>query len=276
MKDQRNVVWLLLLFCLGAVIAGKETPQTGASFIEQPVMVCQDPANLEPEYDLAVGPLKEISNILVETDTIQPLPMPANYHEQPSWEYLQKKYGHKFDSLEKYWPVFVREEKNIGVPAEINAAQYFLESNCGMSWLARNANNFFGIKAGHWDGRWVMYNKLPGQAGVVWREDDCYVNGKKVLCPFVKFKSPFWSFRAKSKLTHRKFKPSDDLLKLYKGREWRAWVDRLAPATDESKQYRKRKNIKNYATGDEYHEKVLKLINTFRFYHWLKEFNDGI
>lgn len=39
-----------------------------------------------------------------------------------------------------------------GIPAAITLAQAILESNCGKSELAREANNFFGIKGG--DARW--------------------------------------------------------------------------------------------------------------------------
>lgn len=42
-----------------------------------------------------------------------------------------------------------------GVPASITMAQAILESGSGNSGLARNANNFFGIKANGWDGKTV-------------------------------------------------------------------------------------------------------------------------
>lgn len=49
----------------------------------------------------------------------------------------------------------IREMKRTGIPASITLAQGCLESDDGNSWLAREANNHFGIKCHTWDGEKV-------------------------------------------------------------------------------------------------------------------------
>lgn len=51
---------------------------------------------------------------------------------------------HKFDA--------VRDMKKTGIPASITLAQACLESQDGMSTLAKEANNHFGIKCSNWNG----------------------------------------------------------------------------------------------------------------------------
>ncbi len=51
---------------------------------------------------------------------------------------------HKFDAI--------RDMKKTGIPASITLAQACLESQDGMSNLAREANNHFGIKCSNWNG----------------------------------------------------------------------------------------------------------------------------
>ena len=51
--------------------------------------------------------------------------------------------------IERYKEIAIREMERAGIPASIKLAQGLLESNAGQSWLARNANNHFGIKCGN-------------------------------------------------------------------------------------------------------------------------------
>lgn len=44
------------------------------------------------------------------------------------------------------------QQKRYGIPASVTLAQMLLESGCGTSKLAREANNFFGIKQHNWKG----------------------------------------------------------------------------------------------------------------------------
>lgn len=55
--------------------------------------------------------------------------------------------------IRKYKHIAIREMERTGIPASITLAQGILESGCGESELATNANNHFGIKCHkEWDG----------------------------------------------------------------------------------------------------------------------------
>lgn len=55
--------------------------------------------------------------------------------------------------IRKYKHIAIREMERTGIPASITLAQGILESGCGESELALNANNHFGIKCHkEWDG----------------------------------------------------------------------------------------------------------------------------
>lgn len=87
----------------------------------------------------------------------------------PSWPVL--KYYHAearhdpiydFDKvneyISKYTGLALIEEQEAGIPAAITMAQGILESNVGLSRLAREANNHFGVKkGGSWNGPVMMY-----------------------------------------------------------------------------------------------------------------------
>lgn len=58
------------------------------------------------------------------------------------------------DYIETYKWIAVREMNQYGIPASIKLAQALLESGNGNSYLAKEANNHFGIKCGGvWDGK---------------------------------------------------------------------------------------------------------------------------
>ncbi|MDR1756162.1 MAG: glucosaminidase domain-containing protein [Culturomica sp.] len=54
--------------------------------------------------------------------------------------------------IHKYRQIAVREMERTGIPASIKLAQGILESGCGVSELALQANNHFGIKCHNWEG----------------------------------------------------------------------------------------------------------------------------
>jgi hypothetical protein len=56
------------------------------------------------------------------------------------------------DYIDRYKNVALQYENEYGVPASITLAQGLLESYVGMSKMAQEANNHFGIKAYHWSG----------------------------------------------------------------------------------------------------------------------------
>ena len=63
------------------------------------------------------------------------------------------------DYVEKYKAIAIREMKRTGIPASITLAQAILESASGESYLAKNANNHFGIKCKtEWTGPKIYQN----------------------------------------------------------------------------------------------------------------------
>ena len=54
--------------------------------------------------------------------------------------------------IKKYKDIAIEEMDRTGIPASIKLAQGILESGCGKSQLAINANNHFGIKCHNWNG----------------------------------------------------------------------------------------------------------------------------
>ena len=61
--------------------------------------------------------------------------------------------------IKKYKNIAIEEMDRTGIPASIKLAQGMLESGCGTSKLAVNANNHFGIKCGSsWRGRSVRHD----------------------------------------------------------------------------------------------------------------------
>ncbi len=87
--------------------------------------------------------------------------------------------------LERFAPIAVEEMSAYGIPASIKLAQSIVESNWGTSRLAREANNYFGIKCkSWWDG-----------ARIALEDDDYDASGRLVPSCFRKYDSPRASFR---------------------------------------------------------------------------------
>lgn len=87
--------------------------------------------------------------------------------------------------LERFAPMAVEEMVAYGIPASIKLAQSIVESNWGTSRLAREANNYFGIKCKSW---W--------QGDRIALEDDDYdASGRLVPSCFRKYDTPWESFR---------------------------------------------------------------------------------
>ncbi|MDO4461682.1 MAG: glucosaminidase domain-containing protein [Bacteroidia bacterium] len=63
------------------------------------------------------------------------------------------------DYVDKYKEWAIKEMQNSGIPASITLAQGILESDCGNSRLAVNANNHFGIKChSDWKGEKIYHD----------------------------------------------------------------------------------------------------------------------
>ncbi len=66
--------------------------------------------------------------------------------------------------IEKYKALAMREMKRCEIPASITLAQGLWESNSGLSFLAEQANNHFGIKCHNWSGPGVKHDDdAPGE-----------------------------------------------------------------------------------------------------------------
>ncbi len=62
----------------------------------------------------------------------------------------------RLEYIEKYKDIAIEKMRKTGIPASITLAQACLESDDGNSWLAKEANNHFGIKCGKtWEGEKV-------------------------------------------------------------------------------------------------------------------------
>lgn len=97
--------------------------------------------------------------------------------------------------LDKAMHLAVKDAIMTGIPASLTMAQYFIESANGTSELARNANNFFGIK-------WVQgLTNFPAY----YKETKEWVNGGyiTVRAPFRKYPSIEASFRDHSLFLHK-------------------------------------------------------------------------
>lgn len=68
------------------------------------------------------------------------------------FSFAEVKADSRKEFIRKYKHIAIREMERTGIPASITLAQGILESGCGCSELAVNANNHFGIKCHEWTG----------------------------------------------------------------------------------------------------------------------------
>lgn len=73
---------------------------------------------------------------------------------------LQSKVASQF--ITRIAPIAVELGKKHKIPPSAIISQAILESNYGRSALAREANNYFGIKAYHWKGASIRYKAHDG------------------------------------------------------------------------------------------------------------------
>ncbi len=137
------------------------------------------------------------------------------------------------DYITSYSEVSMSQMKEFKIPASITLAQGILESGVGNGYLAKNANNHFGIKChDSWDGKRIYH------------DDDA-----KGEC-FRKYANPLYSYQDHSSfLTERKrylplFKlPEDD---------YKSWAKGLKQA--------------GYATDKKYAHKLISIIERYKLY----------
>lgn len=135
--------------------------------------------------------------------------------------------------VEKYKKTAVEEMRLFGIPASITMAQAILESGRGKSTLARQHNNFFGVKC--------------RKAGRGCAADHCISHwDDSPNDMFRKYSSPWWSFRHRSKFL-RESPRYAEAFKL-KVTDYRGWARALQAA--------------GYATDKDYATKLIFVIES--------------
>lgn len=136
--------------------------------------------------------------------------------------------------IDQYKDIAIAEMNRYGIPASIKLAQALLESGNGNSYLAREANNHFGIKCGGtWTGRSIT---RPDD-----RDRDC----------FRVYQNPEHSFRDHSQFLLRK--RYEKLFSLNKD-DYKGWAKGLKAA--------------GYATNPRYPELLIDLIERYQLYQY--------
>ncbi|HKK87541.1 MAG TPA: glucosaminidase domain-containing protein, partial [Saprospiraceae bacterium] len=147
--------------------------------------------------------------------------------------------------IENYYPIAVEEMQRTGIPASIKLAQGILESNAGRSYLAREANNHFGIKCGSdWDGKKKF------------REDDDYDHkGRLQKSCFRAYASAELSFYAHSQFLK-------DPRKAYR------YGFLFDLQSDDYKSWAKGLQRSGYATNPKYSSLLMTLIEQYELYQY--------
>lgn len=136
--------------------------------------------------------------------------------------------------IEKYSALAVEEMYRSGVPASITLAQGLLESRYGLSELAVEANNHFGIKCHNWAGAKMFYDDD--------KRDECFRRYASAEESF-RDHSDFLRYRDRYKFLFN-LEPGD-----YKG-----WAHGLRKA--------------GYATDPAYPQKLIRLIEDYELYRF--------
>ena len=136
--------------------------------------------------------------------------------------------------IERYSSLAVEEMYRSGVPASITLAQGLLESRYGLSELAVEGNNHFGIKCHNWAGHKIFH------------DDD-----KKAEC-FRKYASAEDSFRDHSDFL--RFRDRYKFLFDLEVTDYKGWAHGLKKA--------------GYATDSSYPSKLIRLIEEYRLYEY--------
>ena len=145
----------------------------------------------------------------------------------------QSKRSSREDYFRSYFMLAVEEMNRVGIPASITLAQGAFESDDGNSYLAKKANNHFGIKCkGKWTGETIIY------------DDDA-----KNEC-FRKYNSVLDSYKDHSDFLVNGSR-YDFLFQLGK-KDYKAWAEGLKKA--------------GYATNPKYAIQIIKIIEDNKLY----------
>ncbi len=145
------------------------------------------------------------------------------------------------DYVDQYSTIAVQEMERTGIPASITLAQGIIESRYGMSGLAKNSNNHFGIKCkGNWTG------------GKYYHKDDDYVNGKLVKSCFRTYDNPADSYYDHSEflLVNKRYHFLFNLAKT----DYKGWAKGLKKA--------------GYATAKNYASLLINTIEKYELYQY--------
>jgi len=146
--------------------------------------------------------------------------------------------------IEQYKDLAISEMHRVGIPASIKLAQAILESNAGLSTLAREANNHFGIKCGsYWKGK-TFYRK----------DDDRNKRGKLIKSCFRAFRDPVDSFMEHSDFLAVQNRKRYNFLFAYGTSDYSSWAFGLKKA--------------GYATHKQYPQLLIKLIEEYQLYKY--------
>lgn len=144
--------------------------------------------------------------------------------------------GSGWDYIQAYKGIAIEEMNRYGIPASIKLAQALLESGNGNSYLAKNANNHFGIKCGgSWNGRSIS---RPDDG-----PNDC----------FRVYRDPAESFKDHSQFLLRK--RYEQLFRLDKD-DYKGWARGLKAA--------------GYATNPKYAQLLIDLIERYDLHQYDK------
>lgn len=139
--------------------------------------------------------------------------------------------------IETYKYIAIDEMVRTGIPASITMAQAIVESNAGISTLARESNNHFGIKCkNYWEGD-AYYHP----------DDDRDANGKLIASCFRSYDSVTESY-----IDHSNFLSVTEHyqpLFVYDKTEYELWAGGL--------------ELCGYATDDAYAEKLIRTIELY-------------
>jgi flagellum-specific peptidoglycan hydrolase FlgJ len=83
------------------------------------------------------------------------------------------------DYIERYKAIALQGEREYGVPASITLAQGLLESYVGLSKMALEANNHFGIKAYNWQGEVYAGYRKYGSPEDSFRDHALFLQGPR-------------------------------------------------------------------------------------------------
>ncbi len=146
--------------------------------------------------------------------------------------------------IESYRDLAIVEMYRTGIPASITLAQALHESNYGLSALATNANNHFGIKC---KSNWV--------GGTYYHKDDDYLRGRLIESCFRSYESTIDSY-----VDHSYFlKTRSNYRHLFSlsSKDYKSWAYGLKEA--------------GYATDKRYAQKLINKIEKYgldQYDHW--------